>query len=68
MVKKDLQQSTGNSTQYSVVIYMGKESGTELLYVTCLSLCCTSKTNIVNQLYCTIKFVKKKKKEKKGGD
>ena len=47
---------------------MGKESGTELLYVTCLSLCCTSKTNIVNQLYCTIKFVKKKKKEKKGGD
>ena len=30
---KDLLYSTGNSTQYSVITYMGKESEKELIYV-----------------------------------
>ena len=30
---KDLLYSTGNSTQYSVMSYMGKESKTEWIYV-----------------------------------
>ena len=31
--KKDLLYSTGNSTQYSVMTYMGKESNKEWIYV-----------------------------------
>ena len=33
IINKDLLYSTGNSTQYSVVAYMGKESEREWIYV-----------------------------------
>ena len=33
MIVKDLLYSTGNSTQYSVISYMGKESEKEWIYV-----------------------------------
>ena len=33
ITNKDLPYSTGNSTQYSVVTYMGKESKKEWIYV-----------------------------------
>ena len=33
ITNKDLLYSTGNSTQYSVMIYMGKESKKEWIYV-----------------------------------
>ena len=33
LTKKDLLYSTGNSTQYSVMTYMGKESNKEWIYV-----------------------------------
>ena len=32
ITNKDLLYSTGNSTQYSVIIYMGKESEKECMY------------------------------------
>ena len=33
IISKDLLFSTGNSTQYSVIIYMGKESEKEQVYI-----------------------------------
>ena len=33
IINKDLLSSTGNSTQYSVMAYMGKESKKEWIYV-----------------------------------
>ena len=33
IINKDLLYSTGNATQYSVITYMGKESGKEWIYV-----------------------------------
>ena len=42
ITNKDLLYSTGNSTQYSVITYMRKES--EKVYIT-ESLCCTPETN-----------------------
>ena len=33
MTNKDLLHSTGKSTRYSVIAYMGKESGKEWIYV-----------------------------------
>ena len=33
ITNKDLPYSTGNSAQYSVMTYMGKESKKELIYV-----------------------------------
>ena len=33
MTNKDLLYSTGNSTQYTVMAYMGKESKIEWIYV-----------------------------------
>ena len=42
ITNKDLLYSTGNSTQYSVMAYMGKESKKE--YIT-VSLCCTPVIN-----------------------
>ena len=33
MVSRDLLYSTGNSTQYSVILYMGKEYVKEWMYV-----------------------------------
>ena len=33
IINKDLLYSPGNSTQYSVIIYMGKESEKEWIYV-----------------------------------
>ena len=33
IIDKDLPYSTGNSTQYSVITYMGKESEKEQIYV-----------------------------------
>ena len=33
MIKKDLLYSAGNSTQYSVITYRGKESEKEWIYV-----------------------------------
>ena len=42
----DLLYSTGNSTQYSVITYMGKEAKKADIYVcTTDSLCCTPETN-----------------------
>ena len=44
-INKDLLYSIGNSTQYSVIIYMGKDH----IYIIHMnhyeSLCCTSETN-----------------------
>ena len=45
---KGLLYSTGNSIQYSVITYMGKESEKEWTYVyvnITESLCCTPETN-----------------------
>ena len=44
---KNLLYSTGNSTQYSVMAYMGKESKNRVDICICItdSLCCTPKTN-----------------------
>ena len=33
MINKDLVYNTGNSNQYSVMVYMGKESKKEWIYV-----------------------------------
>ena len=46
ITNKNLLNSTGNSIQYSVMTYMGKESKKEWVYV-CITdlLCCTEKTN-----------------------
>ena len=33
ITNKNLQYSTGNSTQYSIISYMGKESNKEWIYV-----------------------------------
>ena len=33
IINRDLMYSTGNSTQYSVITYMGKESEKEWIYV-----------------------------------
>ena len=41
---ENLVRSTGNSTQRSVVIYMGRQSKHEGIYVAD-SLCCTAETN-----------------------
>ena len=44
--------STGNSTQYSVMTYMGRESEKRVAACITDSLCCTAKpNNIVSQLY-----------------
>ena len=43
---KDLLYSTGNSTQYFAMAYMGKESKKEWVYVWVTeSLCCAPETN-----------------------
>ena len=49
MTNKDLLYSTGNYTQYYVIIYKGKESEKEYIYThiyICIteSLCCTPET------------------------
>ena len=44
ITNKNLLYSTGNSTQYFVITYNGKESEKEYIYIT-ESLCCTSETN-----------------------
>ena len=49
---KDPPYSTGKSTKYCVITYMGKESEKEWIYVYITdSLRCTPETNIVSQLY-----------------
>ena len=58
ITNKDLLYSTGNSTQYSVMTFMGKETKKEWIYVYD-SLCRTPETNIVNQLYANKKIFKK---------
>ena len=54
ITNKDLLYSTGNSTQYSAMTYVEKESKKEQIYVNiCITylLCCIPETNnIVNQL------------------
>ena len=47
ITNKDLLYSTGNSTQYSVMAYMGKESKKRMDICICItdSLCCTPETN-----------------------
>ena len=42
---KDLLYSTGNSTQYSVITYMRKESKKRMNICVTESLCCTPETN-----------------------
>ena len=37
MVNQDLLYCTGNSTQYSVITYVGKESDKEWIYVQCIT-------------------------------
>ena len=46
-MNKDLLYSTGNSTQYFVMAYMGKESKKRVDKCICItdSLCCTPETN-----------------------
>ena len=43
IVNKELQFSTGNSTQYSVIIYMGKESEKEWMYARMPACSCFSR-------------------------
>ena len=47
ITNKDLPYSTGNSTHYSVIAYMGKESKKRVDICICItdSLCCTAETN-----------------------
>ena len=48
ITNKDLLYSTGNSTQYSVMTYMGKNLKKEWIYIYIHitdSLCCTPETN-----------------------
>ena len=47
IINKNLLCSTMNSSQYSVITYMGKESEKEWIYVYILTepLCCTPETN-----------------------
>ena len=48
IINMDLMYSLGNSTQYSVITYVGKESEEEWIYVCiCItgSLYCTPETN-----------------------
>ena len=61
MRNKDLLYSTGKSTQYSVVTYIGKESEKEWIYGICItdSLCYTPEPNIFR---CYNKIKKKKRK------
>ena len=56
MTSKDLLYSTRNSTQYSVMTYMGIESKKVDRYI-CItnSLCCTAKVNTTLQINCTPK-------------
>ena len=44
IISKDLLYSTGNSAQYFVVTYKGRESEEEYISE---SLCCTPKTNMI---------------------
>ena len=46
MTNKNLLYSTGNSTQYSVMTYMAKESKKRVAICICItdSLCCTAET------------------------
>ena len=53
--------STGNSTQYSLWTYMGKESKNRVNICTTDSLWYTTETNTVNQLYSNKKIDKKQK-------
>lgn len=61
MVNRDLLHSTGNSTQYSVITYMGKESEKAWICV-CIQLnpllYSSNYHNIVNQLYFNTVFLK----------
>ena len=53
LANRDLLYSTENSPQYSVMVYVGKESEKEWMCIT-QSLCCTAeitKAMYVNQLY-----------------
>ena len=47
IVNKDLLYSTGNSTHYSIMTHMGKESKKRIDICVCItdSLCCTAETN-----------------------
>ena len=45
VTNKNLLYSTGNSTQYSVKAYMGKESKRQVGICLINSLCCTPETN-----------------------
>ena len=47
IINKDLLNRTGNSTQYSIITYMGKESEERMDICICAtkSLFCTPKTN-----------------------
>ena len=55
-------ESTGNSTQYSVMTYMGTESKKRIGICMTDSLCRTAETNnIVNHLYSNKNFKKGKK-------
>ena len=57
---KNILYSTGNSTQYSVMAYMGKELLKKVDICICItdSLCCTPETNRILQInYTPIKKV-----------
>ena len=51
IIYKDILYSTENSTQYSVITHMGKESEKRNIYIYIYkiaeSLCCTPETNII---------------------
>ena len=60
----DLLCSTGKSTQYSVIIYMGKESEKERIYNWITLLYSRNYYNIGNQLYFNKSFLKWRKKKR----
>ena len=68
MVNGDLLYSTGNSTQESVIIYVGKESETEWMCVYCgynriALMYSRNYRNVLNQL-CFNKALKKEKRRR----
>ena len=61
-INKDLSYSTGHSTQYSVMTYMGKESKKTVDLCICItdSLCCILETNTTLPINYTSIMIKKK--------
>ena len=59
ITNKDLLCSIGNSTQYSVITYNGKESGKRFIHIKNESFCCIPETNTTLSMNYTSIFKKK---------